>query len=105
MPLPDDPPGRVIQQIQVLRELRGGHHGTAVLAAGLSPMEAMVASGTGMMGPYGWAEPYPDPESLRDRYATALATTERLVAPAYEGLSEADRDRLVELLGGVLASL
>lgn len=106
MPLPDDAPARVMQQIHVLRELRGGLHGVAILAEGLSPMEAMVVHATSVAASlFGWPEPHPDPDSLRYRYAAARALTERLVAPAYECLTDVERDRLVELFDGVEATV
>jgi hypothetical protein len=104
VPLADDPPARVMRLLHVLRELRGGLHGVAVLAAGLSPRDAMVASGSEMIATFGWAEPYPDRESLRAAYADALATTTRLVAPAFEALSDDERARVCALLEGVGAA-
>jgi hypothetical protein len=104
VPLAADAPARVMRQLHVLRELRGGLHGVAVLAAGLSPRDAMVAEGSGMIGTFGWAEPYPDREPLVARYDAAQELTTQLVAPAFETLSDAERDRVVELLTGVQAA-
>jgi hypothetical protein len=44
MPRPAPAPARLIHLIHLLRELRGGMHLLAVTAAGLSPLEAMLAS-------------------------------------------------------------
>jgi hypothetical protein len=105
MPLPDDAPGRVMQQLHVLRELRGGLHGTAVLAAGLSPLEAlMVNSSPDQAALFGWAEPLPDPEPYRATYADARATTSRLVAAAFDVLSDSERDQVCDVLEGVQAA-
>jgi hypothetical protein len=105
MPLPDDAAGRVMQQLHVLRELRGGLHGCAVLAAGLSPLEALIVNSSPEQAAlFGWSEPLPDPEPLRATYAEARATTSRLVARAFEVLDDAERDRVCVLLDGVRAA-
>ena len=55
-PLPDDGPGRVVQLLHVLREHRGSAHLGAVRAAGLRPLEAIVAGdgGPGNAAFFGW---------------------------------------------------
>lgn len=100
MPLPDDAPARAAQLLQVLREHRGGAHGIAVLAAGLTPLQAIVA---GPLGPsqasfQGWPEPYPDPAPFAQRHAEAERVTEALVAAAYATLTAEERAELVALL-------
>lgn len=100
MPLPDDAPARLAQLLHVLREHRGGLHGVAVLAAGLRPLEAIVAGAQGAAGAawFGWSEPFPDPEPLRERRQAAEETTDRLVAPAFAALGPGERAELVALL-------
>ncbi|MFC7588688.1 hypothetical protein ACFQYP_37020 [Nonomuraea antimicrobica] len=44
VPLPADPPARAVQLMHVVRELRGGLHANAVIAAGLHPLEATLAA-------------------------------------------------------------
>ncbi len=104
MPLPDDAPGRVMQQLHVLRELRGGLHGAAVLAAGLSPLEALIVNSPDQVALFGWSEPLPDPEPCRATYADARATTSRLVAVAFDVLSDSERDQVCDVLAGVQAA-
>ena len=104
MSLPDDAPARVVQQLHVLRELRGGLHAIAVLAGGLSPFEAVLIANPASAALFGWAEPYPDPEPLRATHAEAGANTDRLVAHAFEVLSHDERDRLARLLEDALAT-
>jgi Helix-turn-helix family len=104
VPLPEDAAGRVMHQLHVLRELRGGLHGCAVLAAGLSPLEALIVNSPDQAALFGWSEPLPDPEPLRGTYADARAATSRLVAVAFELLGDAERDRLCVLLDGVRAA-
>jgi hypothetical protein len=104
LPLPDDAPGRVLQLAHVVRELRGGLHGVAVLAAGLDPLTAILTSGgspvasgggEGMARYFGWPEPFktPSPEEWQLR-ADAEAATDALMAPMLEGSDE----ELIELL-------
>lgn len=102
LPLPDDPPARLAQLTMVLREQRGNLHALAVLAQGLSPLEALMAgpAGQGNAAFFSWPEPYPDPEPLRARWQAAEAATERLVAPAFAALDEREREELVGLLHG-----
>ncbi|MGI8336600.1 SCO6745 family protein [Actinomadura scrupuli] len=107
MPLADDGPARVSQLAHVLRELRNGLHLVAVLATGLSPLEA-VLTGTSALVPggeanaefFGWPRPYPDATAeLRERRARAEQLTDGLVAPAFEVLSPDEGNELVTLLG------
>ncbi|MFG3439829.1 hypothetical protein ACGF0J_21500 [Nonomuraea sp. NPDC047897] len=110
VPLPGDAPARAAQLMHVLRELRGGLHANAVLAAGLRPLEAILA--TGHSGtPFGassgetvarffqWPEPYPriSPELIARRAAVEEATDD-LLAPVFSVLNEHESDELIELL-------
>lgn len=108
--LADDPKGAACQQLNTLRELRGGAHLVAVLAAGLTPFEAVLAKGGAANAQlFGYAEPYPDVDELTARTSDALAaaetTTDRLVAPALASLDEADRDRFVDLVRATRSAL
>ena len=47
LPLPPDPPARLAQLLNVLREYRGALHARAVAEAGLAPVEAIVAGPDG----------------------------------------------------------
>ncbi len=106
LPLPDDPPGRAAQLLNVLREHRGGLHSTAVRSCGLSPLEAVV---TGPSGPdsarfFGWPEPYPDPAPFREAHARAELLTDELAAAAYEVLTDGERAELADLCAEVKAA-
>ncbi|MEU0569714.1 hypothetical protein ABZ297_30650 [Nonomuraea sp. NPDC005983] len=110
VPLPGDAPGRAIQLMHVVRELRGGLHADAVLAAGLGPLEATLATdhdGT----PFGratgeliakfftWPEPYPVPEpEVIARRAAAEDATDDLMASVFSVLDRHESDELIELL-------
>ncbi|MBG0828871.1 hypothetical protein HS041_13940 [Planomonospora sp. ID67723] len=111
LPLPDDAPARVTHLMHLVRELRGGLHAVAVLAEGLTPLEAMVfsshegsplglVSGEDMARFFGWPEPYPapGPETLARR-ARAEELTDRMMAPFFSALGDEESAELVELVG------
>ena len=100
VPLPDDDLGRVTQQLHVLREYRGGMHLVAVVACGLSPLQA-VLSGPGGLGNaafFGWEEPFEDATGLQLARSEAEALTDRLVSPSWDGLGHDERVELLDLL-------
>lgn len=91
--LPDDVEGRAAQLLHVLREFRGANHFAAVVASGLTPLEAVVVSGgSDVAALFGWPPPYPDPAPARARHSEAQALTDRIVTPAYAVLDDAERD-------------
>ncbi|TMS00252.1 hypothetical protein EJK15_03165 [Nonomuraea basaltis] len=110
VPLADDPPARATQLMHVVRELRGGLHANAVIAAGLHPLEATLAAAhdatpfghtTGEMIAkfFTWPEPYatPAPEVVARR-AAVEEVTDDLMAPMFSVLDDSESDELIELL-------
>ncbi|MEV4564137.1 hypothetical protein AB0K12_10240 [Nonomuraea sp. NPDC049419] len=110
VPLPDDPPARAVQLMHVVRELRGGLHANAVIAAGLHPLEATLAaehdalplgrsSGEDIARFFTWPEPYekPGPEVVKRR-AAVEENTDDLMAEVFSVLTDAESDELIELL-------
>lgn len=102
LPAPATTKARVAHQTNALRELRGALHGGALLAAGVSPLEA-VAYRSAMMAPlFGW-----DPDSvtvdadLKARWHAAEEGTDVAMARALSALGADDRAALVELIGSV----
>ena len=107
LPLAGDTPGRVLQLIHCLRELRGGIHLIAVRAGGLSPFEAVLIGGSPLAdGPtqarrFGWGECVDAAEvtdAMRTRWAEAEALTDELIAPAFAALDEPAAKELITLL-------
>jgi hypothetical protein len=98
-PRPADMPALACHLLHVLREHRGGIHGLAILASGLTPLEACAASATDYYKPQsvGWTEPIPEatPE-LQGRRKDAEELTNRMVAPALAVLGPDELDELVE---------
>lgn len=88
-PLADDPPGRAMQLVTILREFLGSAHLVAVLAVGLEPKVAHGVRRPEMWESFGYGgEPVPaDTPEARGLLADADALTQRLVAPAFAVLS------------------
>ncbi len=103
-PLVDDLPGRAMQLVAMLRELRGSAHLLALVAVGLEPKTAHFLNRPDDMGLFGW--PAGDvpvvTDSDRERLDAAEAMTDRIVRPAYSVLDDAGAD---VLLGGLRAMM
>ncbi len=105
-----DPAGRATVALHVLREHRGCAHVSAVLAAGLSPIESIMClpesrgGGVPRAQRFGWPEPYPEVSHLAAARAEAETMTDRIAAPAYAALTPAQRARFVELVGAAHAA-
>jgi hypothetical protein len=98
-PMPDDAPARAAHVIHVLREHRGSAHVVAVVATGLSALEAILTqSGAEHAKFFGWTEPMPEVGSLSDRREGAEELTDRLVAPAFTSVSDEELARFTEVL-------
>jgi hypothetical protein len=104
MPVPEDPKGGAAHQLNVLRELRGGAHVVAVIAHGLSPLQATLAStGPGVARFLGYSEPFPEvTDSVRATREEVEVTTNAIVAPAFAALDESVRLHFVEAVRSAL---
>jgi hypothetical protein len=107
VPLPDDAPARLAQNMQTLREHRGGVHILALTAHRLAPLEAQLAEGSPYIAFYGRTGPFPEvTPDIRARYAASEALTDELVAAAYSVLDDdesADFAAAAEALGACFA--
>jgi hypothetical protein len=90
--------------IHLLRHHRAGAHLIAVRAAGLSPLEAIVAGPDGESGAiaFGWQQPYPPAPPLLRRWIWAEAVTDRIVGESMNALSLYERREFVGLLTGAM---
>ncbi len=99
---PDDAIGRAYLLIHVLRELRGGVHLIATLAAGLSPLESVLvnpsSAGPEQAKRFGWTEPFPDTSALKPAMAAAEATTDALMARHLSVLNDDELRELVSVI-------
>jgi hypothetical protein len=95
---PADDVGLALHRLNVLRELRGGLHGVAILAAGLSAADAVMVRTPFMADIFGWDRSSSDPDRNKMVWDDAEARTNRLFGVAFEALSESERIELVELV-------
>ena len=100
VPLPDDDLGAVTEQLHVMRERRGGLHLLAVIACGLTPLQAVLSGpgGTSNATFFGHDEPFEDVSGLTTARSEAEALTDRLAAPAFDVLAHDERVELLNLL-------
>lgn len=104
LPLPESPKAAALHHMNGLRELRQALHGACVVAAGLSPLEALSLDQPAMAeGVFGWSE-LADTTGVKERWEAAEAATNVAIAHAYEGLTESERAEFAELCAEVHAS-
>jgi hypothetical protein len=86
--------------LHLLAEYRAGALLVAIRAAGLTPVQALIAGPEGEAAAvaYGWQPPYPAPGPLLRRRAWADSVTDHLCGQALTALSEKERAELVGLL-------
>lgn len=98
---PEDPAGRVTIVLNVLRELRGGAHLSAVHAVGLGPHAAIFSTDDPVRGGaagaerFGWPKPHPEPDPAARAEAERLTTV--ICAPPFAALDGSEQGELVEL--------
>jgi hypothetical protein len=95
--VPPAPKSHVVHQMNALRELRHGLHVAAVVAAGLSPLEALSHNAPHMAPLFGWTE-LADTTHVGPRWEAAEEATTAAIAHAYDALEPAERDELVALV-------
>ncbi len=97
MPIPESLHARVALTTHVLREMRGDAHICAIVACGLSPLDAILASTNAppRTGPEyaersGWKGPFRDPAQVRDARLEAERLTATILEPYFGVLSPAE---------------
>ncbi|MCB1038118.1 MAG: hypothetical protein KDA94_01090 [Acidimicrobiales bacterium] len=104
-PEADRPKALALHRVNALRELRGAMHGAAILTHGVTPHAAVARRTPYMLDVFGWKAPHPDKDPVREPWADAQAATERAMAPAFEALTSAEREELVELVDATQAAV
>lgn len=97
LPLPGEPRARAVHHLNALRELRGGLHAGAVLAAGIDPLEALHVRTPYLAQPFGWSDPAPDVTAVRERWEAAEAATDAAMGRRLASLEESERRELADL--------
>jgi hypothetical protein len=104
-PLPDDPAARAYRNVCILRELRGSIHLLAIVATGVSPLTAHTIRRPGDVTSFGW-ETVPDiTDEDRALLEVADELTDRLLLPAIEALTDAQRAAFVAGVDAIAAHL
>jgi hypothetical protein len=106
-PMVDDSPGRAMQLLAVLRELRGSAHLLALRSVGLDTLVAHAIVRPNDLAMFGWSsDDVPGitdaDRSLRDE---AEALTDRIVRPAYAMLDEAAQQVFIDGLDRIHVAL
>ena len=102
VPGPDRPKARIEHQVNALRELRGAYHAGAVLAAGLTAIEAVAFRSAFMAPIFGWdLEGVAEGATFEDRWKVAEAGTDAAMARALAVLDPGELDDFVTLLTAV----
>jgi hypothetical protein len=108
MPVPgaDAPKALAQHLLNSLRELRGGLHGGALLAAGVTPLEAVAFNSPFMAPIFGWdAENLPDGAAIKERWKAGEAATNVAMAVPLSVLSETELAEFVELINALHAAV
>jgi hypothetical protein len=94
---PTDGPARLALALMAAREHRGGNHLVACVAAGVPPLNAVLSGRYGATNAefFGWPKPWPDPAEYADVMKAVEETTDDLVRPAFEALTDEERTELV----------
>jgi hypothetical protein len=106
--LATDAPGRSMQLLAVLRELRGSAHLVALRACGLDDKRAQFIKRPGDAAMFGWTDPADHPQITdadRAKWDAAEALTDELVLPAYAVLDAAGRAALAAGVDAIEAVL
>ena len=87
-PVPDDRAAAAAHQLNVLRELRGAYHAGAVLAAGLTPREALALEHPAMAPIHGWSDDVEPDRNLQPLLDQAALGAETAMARPFEVLDD-----------------
>ena len=107
MPLVPDAPGRALQVMFVLRELRAAVHFNALSLSGIAPVEAhMLNKGPEYTSMFGWPQPYADGADKKERLAEVeRLTNQRMTDIVADALTPQEADELARLSTAALATL
>lgn len=105
LPQPDDIGGRVALTTQLLREMRGAAHINAIMACGITPLDAILAStnapprtGPGYAERMGFTGPFRNPDEVRAARLEAEVITARMLEPFFATLSARELEEFGEVV-------
>ena len=105
MPIPATVGGRVALTTHVLREMRMAAHLIAILAVGITPLDAILAStnapprtGPGYAQQMGFVGPFRDPDEIRAQRLDGEALTGSIMGGFYATLADDELDEFAQLV-------
>ncbi len=104
-PKVDDAAGRAMQNIAVLRELRGSVHLVAIAAHGLTAEMAHRVKRPGDVETFGWAAGVEPSDEDRAKWDAAEALTDELLCSPWSVLDDAEADAVVSAVDAIGAAL
>lgn len=104
-PLAEDTPARAMQLAVALRELRGSAHLLAIVASGLDPAVAHAIKRPDDVAAFGYAEAPAIADDDRAKLTAAEELTDRILTPAYAGLSDSQAAALTAGAKAMAAAL
>jgi hypothetical protein len=100
LPVPDSLPGRAALTLHLIRELRGAAHIAAILACGLTPLDAILSAphppprtGPGYAERMGYHGPFRDPAEVREQRLEAEKLTASIIEPYFSALTSEELAR------------
>ncbi|MDQ6698544.1 MAG: hypothetical protein M3Z46_13915 [Actinomycetota bacterium] len=93
-----------LHRLNGLRELRNAMHGAGVLAAGLTPVQALMIRHPQMAPLFGWQDPAPAVEAHQAAWDVAEAATNRAFSRVFAALDEPERADFVRLANALDAA-
>lgn len=104
-PKSDEPAARAMQNVAVLRELRGSVHLVAIAAQGLSAEMAHRVKRPNEVKMFGWEEGIEPTDADRAKWDAAEALTDELLAPVYAVLDDAEAASFADTVDAIGAAL
>lgn len=98
--VPGAPKAAAVHQVNVLRELRNGLHGAAVVSSGLTPHQAVSFRSPYMVAMFGWPEAA-EVDGVQPIWERAEEQTDLAMAHAFDDLDDAERSELAGLLAAL----
>lgn len=105
MPIPESVGARVALTTHILREMRAAAHINAIMAVGITPLDAILAStnapprtGPAYAEQMGFTGPFRDPEEVRPQRLEAERLTGRILEPFFAVLDPAELAEFGELV-------
>lgn len=101
----EDLPGRTMQLLATLRELRGSAHLVAVVASGVAPRLAHQIKRPDMLKSFGYGEELPTADLDAEKLAAAETITDAILLPLFSVLDDAAADRFAAAVHACKAAL